>query len=181
MKRYLLLTSLAILIDCGVMLFAQLPSKCSAYKPAELYSVVLKESTIDKFVRSGSYGQNVKPKNLDYWKVFSDRDENITYADPSTTKPYGKLSFNEEVRIAKISGEFAMVFSEPNKTVIYPEISGSAVFKGWIPMKTFFCGLPVLPMTAGYISRLFCVSMLTSVTPRLSVSVTEVPRIGPRL
>lgn len=159
MKRDLLLISLAVLINCGVAFSAQLPSKCTVYKPQELLSEVLKESAAEKLVRSGSYGQNAKPTKLMYWDVFSDRDDNVTYADANNTKPFGKLSFNEKVRIARISGEFAMVFSEPNETVNYPEISGSAVFKGWIPMKNLLLWSSCLANDRGiYFKALLCVN-----------------------
>lgn len=96
MKRDLLLISLAVLINCGVAFSAQLPSKCTVYKPQELLSEVLKESAAEKLVRSGSYGQNAKPTKLMYWDVFSDRDDNVTYADANNTKPFGEAVFQRE-------------------------------------------------------------------------------------
>lgn len=157
--KHSLLSLLALFLGCGVVTYAQLPSKCSVYKPQELLSEVLKESVATKLVQSGTYGQNAKPSKMMYWDVFSDRDDNVTYAEANSSKPFGKLAFNDKVRIAKISGEYAMVYSEPNETVNYPEISGSAVYKGWIPMKNLLLWSSCLANDRGiYFKALLCVN-----------------------
>ncbi|HBN01119.1 MAG TPA: hypothetical protein DD383_00550 [Rikenellaceae bacterium] len=159
MKRVFSSFLLALFVNCSLAFSAQLPSKCSVYKPQELLSEVLKESAANKLMSSGTFGQKSKPSKMMYWDVFSDRDDNITYADADGKTPFGKLDFNDKVRIAKISGQYAMVFTEPNETVNYPEISGSAVFKGWIPMSNLLLWSSCLANDRGiYFKALLCVN-----------------------
>lgn len=111
----------------------KLPKNCEAGLPQVISSSLIKKSDTEALVNSSDWGQSNKIKK--YWIVFSDRDDNNTYASPSNTQIYGKLNFNETLRIAKISGDYALVYEEPQKGVIYPEISSSAKSKGWVPLK----------------------------------------------
>ena len=56
-----------------------LPSFCEAFRPAELSgshrSLTVKQSDIDRFLKSSGYGQN-KRNTQEYWQVLSDRDGN---------------------------------------------------------------------------------------------------------
>ena len=85
-------------------------------------------------LNSGNWGQSTKANK--YWTVYSDRSHNTTYNSASTSSgKCDELNFNEEVRIAKIEGDFALVYTEKKKGVIFPLISSEAQSRGWIPMK----------------------------------------------
>lgn len=111
-----------------------LPSKCEAFQPSAFLSHTITEATAKKIETSSTHGQEGKTTSK-FWVVYSDRANNATYTTPST---YGtqcdKLDFNEKVRIAKISGDFALVYSEPQEGIQYPKISAGAKAKGWIPL-----------------------------------------------
>lgn len=112
-----------------------LPSKCDAFLPNDfLESAVLKESTINNFLKDASYGQNGR-NTRKYWVVYSDREKNKAYKTPGGTQVHSTLNWNEPLRIARISGKYALVYSEPNKKVTWPKISTSAKEKGWVPME----------------------------------------------
>ncbi len=112
----------------------QLPGKCTAAQPQVLTKRTLKESEIRSFLSSGTWGQGAKSDK--YWTVYSDRSHNVTYNTPSTSGgKCDELGFNEKVRIAKIEGDFALVYKEPREGVQNFVISTEAVSKGWIPMK----------------------------------------------
>lgn len=120
---------------------AQLPSSCDAYLPnAILKANVLRESDINKFLTDKAYGQKEKPDAKKYWIVYSDRVDNQTYRDSKGQYPYtvnGKpveLEWNEKLRIARIEGDYALVYSEPNAKVQWPKISKDAVSRGWVKM-----------------------------------------------
>lgn len=111
----------------------KLPPKVKVLFPSALRSEILKESEVKRFLASGNWGQDQGVSQ--YWKVWSDRDENVTHVSPSETSAvFTKLNFNESVYIAEISGDFAHVFEEPMPTYKYPTISSKAKSKGWIKM-----------------------------------------------
>lgn len=131
MKRIILFVLVAV---CQLFTFADvtLPSKVEAKLPKNLMESLIKESDIKKLLDSGNYGQS-DTRNK-YWAVYSDRDENVTYTSPSGGAEYKKLAFNQPLRIAKISGNYALVYSEPIKSVTFPTISADAVSYGWVSM-----------------------------------------------
>ena len=135
MKR---LSVVALLLCYGFAVTAiaapQLPGNCTAGLPNLLLKKTVKESEVNALVKSGKWGQTNKSQK--YWTVYSDRSHNTTYNTPSTSG--GKcdaLDFNEQVRIAKIENDFALVYTENQKGVIYPLVSSNAKSRGWIPMK----------------------------------------------
>lgn len=141
---------------------AQIPKKlvkCEVGLPRQLNQVLLKESEMNAFMKSTDYGQNNKMDR--YWNVFSDREGNVTYQSPSVNSPtYSTLKFNEPLRIAKISGRYALVYSEPQWGVSYPQISESAVCKGWVPMSKLLLWQSCLANDRGiYHKALFCVNL----------------------
>ena len=136
MKRFVLFISI-IVISFNVA-FAQslpkLPSQSKVYLPKVLFKGVLSEEDTSKLAASGNYGQtkSEEPAVKKYWEAYSDRNNNTVYATPDTSTPCGELEFNEKVRIAEISGKYALVYTDPIGT--YPEISQYAKCKGWINM-----------------------------------------------
>lgn len=143
----------------------ELPSKCKAFRPQELAALVLKESEVKKLMSKSDYGQNTPPAaGLEaYWTVYSDRDNNQTYEQPSLSgAKCATLTFNQTLRIAEIKGNFALVYEEPNKQVIYPEISNRAVCKGWVPMSNLLLWQSCLASDVGiYNKALLCVNLET--------------------
>lgn len=111
-------------------------TKCEAYLPSVLLdNTVLKESVVNEFLKDSSYGQAGKaPSAKKYWVVYSDRADNKTYRNSNGTAAYKTVGWNEELRIARISGKYALVYSEPNAKVKWPNISKDAIAMGWIPM-----------------------------------------------
>lgn len=110
-----------------------LPDKNQVYMPKVLFDKVLYESKLKNLNSSNHWGQKDLPsEGKKAWAVFSDRANNTTYDAPNGTA-YSKLNFNEEVIIAKIEKDYALVYTDPRR--IYPSISSEAVCKGWIPMK----------------------------------------------
>lgn len=111
----------------------KMPSSCSVYKPAILDRNVIKMSGLSNLT-SQPYGQQPVPRQKKYWIAYSDRANNRTFAEPSTSaKQYSTLSFNEKVTIAKIQNGFALVISDP-KQDYWPNISGAATVRGWVKL-----------------------------------------------
>lgn len=146
----------------AVAVNAQIPkklTKCEVGLPRQLNQVLLKESDMNKFMKSADFGQSNTLER--YWNVFSDREGNVTYQSPSTSAAkYTTLKFGEELRIAKISGQFALVYAEPQYGVEYPAISSSAVCKGWVPMSKLLLWHSCLASDSGiYNKALLCVNL----------------------
>ncbi len=111
-----------------------LPQTVTASLPKILLKNTVKSSEIATIKSSNEWGQNNKSNK--FWTVYSDRANNQTYTGPSASSgEYKSLAFNAQVRIAKIQGDFALVYEEKEKGISYPHISTSAVSMGWIPMK----------------------------------------------
>lgn len=118
-----------------------LPSQCEAFRPALfLEKQTVKEQEIENLFSPkgkkdiGTWGQTGKNTRA-YWVAYSDRSGNTTYENPGGGAVYGKLDFNEEVRIATIKDDYALVYVEKLSGTVFPKISRSAVCKGWIPMR----------------------------------------------
>ena len=112
MKRIVFLFSLIL---SGVsMAFAQpkLPDKCQVFYPDVLLSnVVLSEKQASALERSSDFGQSKAPRNMTFWVVYSDRDDNVTYTTPGGSTRYKTLALNEQLRIAQIKNGCALVYS----------------------------------------------------------------------
>lgn len=134
MKRlFLILTTLILTFQAWCQNDLSI-SKCDAFIPKELLKeTVLRESEINAFLKDPHYGQKGSSTRK-YWVVYSDRENNKTYTRPGGTQVHTTLSWNEPLRIARISGKYALVYSEPNKKAAWPKISRDAVVKGWVPM-----------------------------------------------
>ena len=130
MRQFIL--TLLFAFSLGISAQTKLPAQCEAFLPKILAKNLIFESELGKVNASNKYGQTGNPTHR-YWIAYSDRDNNITYTSPNGGTAFSKLSFNEEVRIAKIQGNYALVYSE-RKNGAWPEISEMAQSKGWIPM-----------------------------------------------
>lgn len=67
------------------------------------------------------------------WVVYSDRNNNQTYSTPEGTNKLTTLSFGEEVCIAEIRGDMALVYTDNRHN--YPKIPSYAKPKGWISLE----------------------------------------------
>ena len=134
MKRLSIALIFCCIISFDSFAAPQLPGNCTAGLPNLLLKKTIKESEVNALVKSGKWGQANKSQK--YWTVYSDRSHNTTYNTPSTSGgKCDELDFNEQVRIAKIEDDFALVYTENQKGVIYPLISNNAKSRGWIPLK----------------------------------------------
>lgn len=135
-----LITSILVVLFMIPTLMAdiKLPPQCEAFMPYDLYkSAVLAEDNANRIASSNDYGQNTPPPNGDKraWIVCSDRADNNTYLSPNISSgKHTTLNFKEPLRIAKIKNGFALVYSEPRISTVWPYISEAAVSKGWVPM-----------------------------------------------
>ncbi len=164
MKRFL---TAFIFLSVGICLAAQpkLPGKCEAFMPKALNSMVLMESTVNKFLKAKGYGQteNVAAGSKTYWVAYSDRENNPTYSAPNSSSKFSSLDFNEKVRIARIQGDYALVYTEPMGNVAYPMISANAQCKGWIPMNKLLLWQTCLANDKGiYNKALLCLNLDTA-------------------
>lgn len=136
MKRIFLIICNLIAPICLASLHAQtdLPQKVEVTKPNVLLKEIIKESETEALINSGNWGQGSKSEK--YWAVYSDRSHNKTYSSPSaSSQEFGELAFNENVRIARIENNFALVYTEELRGVGFPLISNKAKSRGWIPMQ----------------------------------------------
>lgn len=161
MKRFFLL--LATIFFCAAASSAAptLPEKCQTFYPDFLLSSsILKESDIKAFMKTQDFGQRREPKDRRFWIVYSDRDDNPTYAAPDGATRYKSLSLNERLRIAQIKNGFALVYEEPQADIAYPKISQYAECKGWVPMKNLLLWHSCPADDAGiYYKALLCVNL----------------------
>lgn len=133
MKRLSVTFILSCIIAWSMMAAPQLPGNCTAGLPSLLLKKTIKESEINALVKSGKWGQMNKTQK--YWVAYSDRSHNTTYNSPSAgAGKCDELDFNEQIRIAKIENDYALVYTEKQKGAIYPLISSNAQSRGWIPM-----------------------------------------------
>ena len=132
MKNNLLI--FLFLIGLGLHAQTKLPPTCEAFLPKVLLKSLISESDALSLNAGNNFGQSDTPTRR-YWMVYSDRDDNITYTEPNkNSAEFKRLSLNEELRIAKVKGNFALVYSE-RKNGAWPEISELAECKGWVPME----------------------------------------------
>ncbi len=117
-----------------------LPKKVNVWQPSAFSTGVLKVSVAESVVHSSNYGQSPAPdvSNRRIWVVYSDRDNNHVYENPSPSArqldPSKDLKMNERLRIADIKNGYALVYEEPRQATSYPDISDFAVSRGWVPM-----------------------------------------------
>ena len=134
MRLSTILTSLAC---CLLSVSAQplLPPKADAFMPAMLRNNVLKLSDLEtEFKAGGRWGQMKKSDRP--WVVYSDRDRNVAYMEPTVGSAISpkRLSFGEQVVVAKIENNMALVYTDP-KLDKFPDIPSNAKSIGWVPME----------------------------------------------
>lgn len=133
MKKIILFL-VALMAILVVQAKPQLPPKVKCFQPALLNKDIIKEKDLKPFLSDGQWGQNNRTDR--YWNVYSDRSNNTTYNDASTSSgKCDELEFNERVRIAEIKNGFALVYTEKLQGTLPPAISNKAESRGWIPMK----------------------------------------------
>lgn len=127
---------LLFLLQASMLSGQELPAKCEVFLPKViLENTVLKESDVKSLLADPTYGQKQqRPSEKKYWIAYSDRQGNVTYTTPGGSTPHSVLSWNETLRIARISGKYALVYKEPNKKMTWPRISADAECKGWVRM-----------------------------------------------
>ena len=133
------LWAILVLIAFPAKADTTLPSQCTAFRPEVLNTNIIRQSQIDALLKTGkskkssAWGQTVNTNS--YWIVFSDRSDNVTYQSPQNgSAEYMRLSFGQELRIAQIMNNFALVYVETQPGRTYPQISTQAKSMGWIPM-----------------------------------------------
>lgn len=90
------------------------------------------------------WAEDLLSKNFDYkkhgkgkvWVVYSDRENNKTYNDASTSSGlHSELEFREKLYVANVKNGFALVFKSDIKQSNFPNITMPVEWKGWIPLK----------------------------------------------
>lgn len=133
MKRTWIALTLFLGINAHILADTNLPGQCEAALPKILNQNLISEADVQKLMSSGDWGQSAKVDR--YWTVYSDRENNVTYKEPNKTSGrFEQLKFNQELRIAKISGDFALVYEDQMKNAAYPKINQGRSY-GWIPME----------------------------------------------
>lgn len=131
MKRYLTII-ISVIICGGIYAQTDLPGSCTVALPKLLEPDLLRDTDIRNFLKSPNWGQDNKTNS--YWKVYSDRANNVTYKSPNNkSERFATLNLNDELRIAKIQNGYALVYVEQYTAAIYPKIN-RPVSKGWVPM-----------------------------------------------
>lgn len=130
MKKILLFFMICHLAATAIA--QQLPASCTAFSPSQLNKNTLSRIDVHELLEN-----SIKSRNTNkYWDVYSDRCDNVAYKEPDLKSGEAdRLSFCQKVRIAKIQGEFALVYTE-NKpgAVAFPQISGDVKCHGWVPL-----------------------------------------------
>lgn len=161
MKKLILLFSTFVLGITSTFAQTDLPDVCKVFFPEVLLtSSVLTERNANALVNSADYGQNKPPRNQKFWVVYSDRDNNTTYASPGRTTKYKTLGFGQKLRIAKIQNRYALVYKEPVEDIAYPRISQHAETLGWVPMENLLLWHSSIADPKGiYYKALLCINL----------------------
>lgn len=137
MKKILVILILMLCCQAaGAQTTPTLPKEVKVGKPAILKPEhgTYKKSVLDQEFRpGGKWGTKSTVK--EFWKVYSDRNRNQLYADPTLTEALpAMLAFGQPVVIADVKGDAALVYEDP-KMERYPVIPSYAKPLGWIPME----------------------------------------------
>lgn len=162
MKKIFLLIFTALLINLSAAAQATLPERCVVFYPNVLQSsTVLKESDVNKLMKSYNFGQKGIMRSKRFWIVYSDRDNNVTYTEPGGTTRHSVLNLNDKLRIAQVTMDgYALVYSEPVEDIAYPMISQYAESKGWIHVDKLLLWHSCLANESGiYNKALLCVNL----------------------
>ena len=137
--KHVFLLICVMLLSCPLMTAQEapsLPKQVKVGKPAILKpeNGTYKRSDLEReFCTASKWG--TKNTIQEYWTVFSDRNDNPLYADAAKLQKLGtSLRFNEQVVIAEVKGDMALVYADA-KQEHYPTIPSYAKSLGWIPME----------------------------------------------
>lgn len=132
-----------LVLLAGLLLTAQslpaqklknVPKRNEVYRP-EMVSRKSISFVMTQSFQAKKYGQGESSSFAkDYWDVYSDRDNNQTFADSKGKNPFGTLNFRERVRIAAIRNNFALVYAIPDQLSRFPALPADVKWKGWISM-----------------------------------------------
>ena len=112
-----------------------LPNKVKVGKPKILEHQPCKLEDLQKeFCAERKWGTR-KPLP-EFWFVYSDRSNNTLYSDADKTRELeATLAFKQEVVIADVQGDMALVYEDRHRIGKYPTIpQDKAKYLGWIPM-----------------------------------------------
>lgn len=135
-RFYLLLLFLCTSVMMVAQQAPQLPEKVKVKLPQILDGTKLPRMQEDLYPRftagiGSKWGQDKTVNKL--WIVFSDRDNNQTYTSADKRQKCTTLSFGEEICIAEIKNDMALVYTDSRHS--FPAIPSSAKSKGWIPLE----------------------------------------------
>ena len=136
-NKCMLFVSMCLLI-CGLPSAQTLPRQCKVSLPeyiANTGKVQLDWKASQKWqdwavakIKSNDFG---KPNTI-VWKVYSDRDNNKTYTESSTSSSvHSTLNFRQQLKVAEVRNGFALVYQSNS---IGLDIPGDAQCFGWIPV-----------------------------------------------
>ena len=140
MKKILNTLFVAFLTLVGPVSYAQqnalknIPKSIEVFRPEALDRPITNQIA-DELVKN--HGQKVSSQVFvkTFWDVYSDRDDNTTYATPRNKTPYSSLKMGEKVRIARFRGDFALVYSvDESDNTPYPRLPARVDWKGWVPV-----------------------------------------------
>ena len=143
----------------------QLPKTIEVFRPEALDRPISIE--IAQSITSG-HGQKVSSESFvkQAWDVYSDREDNTTYATPKDKTPYSSLKMGEKVRIARFRGDFALVYSvDENDRTPYPRLPLQVDWKGWIPVSKLLLWEKPLVSEDGVKIRVMLDGAVLSATP----------------
>lgn len=111
------------------------PEICTAFVPKSLISNTIPfTSDLNGLDSENNWGQNEESTNK-YWIVFGTEKTSSFSLPDSSSSICGTIKVSEKLRIAEVYGDFALVYNEKSPgAVTYPQISGNAEVKGWVPM-----------------------------------------------
>jgi|GEM_PF-2846612 len=136
-NKYTLFFLMGLLI-CGLSSAQSLPKQCKVWLPEYIAntnkvqpdwakSQKWQEWAVDK-IKNNDFGK----ANTIVWKVYSDRDNNQTYTEPSASSSvHSTLGFMEQLNVADIRNGFALVYKSYYAGL---DISNDAQCFGWIPV-----------------------------------------------
>lgn len=132
-NRFIALFAAVLCFCMSATADTKLPAKVEIFFPEVLAQNLVRQKDIDNLGKD--WGQKHAPANANPWVAYSDRSDNTTYNGPTKSSGvFGKLDFNEAVRIADIKDDFALVYNEPKRGLGHGRVSPEAVTKGWVPM-----------------------------------------------
>ena len=141
----------------------QLPKKNEVFRPEALLKPISPE--LGEALVNG-HGQKVTLEGFvkEPWDVYSDRDDNTTYSTPKDKDVYSSLRMGEKVRIARLKGDYALVYT-PSDDENYPVLPRQVEWKGWIPVSRLLLWDKPLVSIEGFPMRVILSNVVLASTP----------------